>query len=145
MEASASGEIGSNFSAVASLLLLDAKIAAVGTANAGELGKIPENTPRRTLSVFGEYRVPQLPGLSLSAGAFHVGKRAVNNLNQAFVGAYTTVSLGARYTTKVTGRTVTLQANLDNAADRNYWATAGNGLLGTGAPRTLRVAAKIDL
>jgi iron complex outermembrane receptor protein len=145
MEASASGEIGSNFSAVASLLLLDAKIVSVGTANAGELGKIPENTPRRTLSVFGEYRVPQLPGLSLNAGAFHVGKRAVNNLNQAFVGAYTTVSLGARYTTKVTGRTVTLQANMDNAADRNYWATAGNGLLGTGAPRTLRVAAKIDL
>lgn len=128
-----------------SLLLLDAKITSVGAANAGELGKIPENTPRQTLSVFGEYRVPQVPGLSLNAGAFHVGKRAVNNLNRAFVGGYTTVSLGARYVTRLSGRTVTLQANLDNAADRNYWATAGNGLLGTGAPRTLRVGAKFDL
>jgi iron complex outermembrane receptor protein len=145
MEASASGEIGANFSAVASLLLLDAKIASVGAANAGELGKIPENTPRQTLSVFGEYRVPQVPGLALNAGAFYVGKRAVNNLNQAFIGAYTTVSLGTRYVTKLSGRTVTLQANLDNATDLNYWATAGNGLLGTGAPRTLRVAAKVDL
>lgn len=145
VEASASGEITSRVSAVVSLLLLDAKIASVGAANASELGKIPENTPRQTLSVFGEYRVPQVPGLSLNAGAFHVGKRAVNNLNQAFVGGYTTVSLGARYVTRLSGRTVTLQANLDNAADRNYWATAGNGLLGTGAPRTLRVAAKVDL
>lgn len=145
LEASASGEIGRNWSAVASLLLLDAKIASVGAANAGELGKTPENTPRQTFSVFGEYRVPQVAGLSLNAGAYHVGKRAVNNLNQAFVGAYTTLSLGARYMTKFSGRTVTLQANLDNATDRNYWATAGNGLLGTGAPRTLRVAAKIDL
>ena len=38
-----------------------------------------------------------------------------------------------------------VQANLDNAADKDYWSTAGNGLLGVGAPRTLRVAAKFDL
>jgi iron complex outermembrane receptor protein len=43
------------------------------------------------------------------------------------------------------GYNVTLQANLENATDRTYWATAGNNLLGTGAPRTLRVAAKFDL
>jgi iron complex outermembrane recepter protein len=145
VEASASGEIGNNVSALVSLLLLDAKINSVGTANAGELGKVPENTPRQTLSIFGEYRVPGVSGLSLNAGAFYVGKRAVNNLNQAFVGSYTTVSLGTRYVTQLSGKTVTLQANLDNATDRNYWATAGNGLLGTGAPRTLRLAAKVEL
>ncbi len=145
VEASASGELGRHWSAVASLLLLDAKIVSAGAANAAELGKIPENTPRQTLSLFGQYRLPQLPGLALNAGAYHVGKRAVNNLNQAFVGGYTTLSLGARFVTKLSGRTITLQANLDNATDQNYWASAGNGLLGTGAPRTLRVAAKIDL
>jgi iron complex outermembrane receptor protein len=146
VEASASGEIGRNFSAIASLLLLDAEITEVGSANAGELGRQPENTPRRTLSLFGEYRLPQVTGLALNAGLYHVGKRAVNNLNQAFVGAYTTFSVGARYTTRLQGnRNLTLQANLDNATDRDYWATAGNGLLGTGAPRTLRVGARIDL
>jgi iron complex outermembrane receptor protein len=81
----------------------------------------------------------------LSAGVFHVGRRAVNNLNQAFVDGYTTVSLGMRYRTKIAQRDTTLQLNVDNAADRNYWATAGNGLLGTGAPRTVRLAAKVDL
>lgn len=50
-----------------------------------------------------------------------------------------------RYLAKVPGRTMTLQANLDNATDRDYWATAGNNLLGTGTPRTLRLAAKFDL
>ncbi|AEG93523.1 TonB-dependent siderophore receptor [Ramlibacter tataouinensis] len=145
LEASASGEIGHNFSAIASALLLDAEIVRVGTANAGELGRTPENTPRRTFSLFGEWRLPQVAGLFLNAGAYYVGERPVNNLNQAYVGSYTTLSLGARYVTQVSGRNLTLQANLDNAADRDYWATAGNGLLGTGAPRTLRVAAKIDL
>jgi iron complex outermembrane receptor protein len=44
----------------------------------------------------------------------------------------------------VSGHNLTLQANVDNLADRDYWVTAGNGLLGTGAPRTLRVGAKVD-
>lgn len=145
LEGSVSGEIGRDWSVIASMLLLDAKIASVGAANAGELGKTPENTPRRTASLFAEYRLPRVPGLALSAGAFHVGQRAVNNLNQAFVGSYTTLSLGARYGTKLAGRPVTLQANLDNATDRDYWATAGNGLLGAGLPRTLRVGMKVDL
>jgi iron complex outermembrane receptor protein len=145
LEFSASGDITPQWGVVASMQLLDAKIGAVGTTNPGELGKTPENTPRHTASLFGEYRLPQVAGLSLSAGLFHVGKRAVNNLNQAWIGSYTTLSLGARYRTRMMGHNVTLHANLDNATDRDYWATAGNSLLGTGAPRTLRVGARVDL
>lgn len=145
LELSASGDLSPRLGLVASLLLMDANIVATGASNAGELGRTPENTPRRTASLFGEYRLPQLAGLSLNAGAYHVGKRAVNNLNQAWVGGYTTLSLGARYRTQWQGNGLTLQANLDNAADRDYWATAGNGLLNTGAPRTLRIAAKLEL
>jgi iron complex outermembrane receptor protein len=144
LELSASGEFGRNWAVLASALLMDAEISRVGAANALELGKIPENTARRTFSLFGEYRVSALPGLALNAGLYHVGKRAVNNLNQASVGGYTTLSLGSRYATKWNGTPVTLQANLDNATDKQYWATTGNTLLGPGLPRTLRLAAKFD-
>ena len=145
LELSASGEVTSQFSMVASAILLDAEIVTVGTGNANELGKRPENTPRQTLSLFGEYRTRDIQGLAFNAGAYHVGERAVNNANQAWVPSYTTYSVGTRYRTKWDGRNVTLQANIDNLLDKDYWATAGNGLLGTGAPRTLRVAAKFDL
>lgn len=145
LELSASGDLSPRWGVVASMLWMDANIVATGAANAGELGKTPENTPRRTASLFAEYRLPQVAGMSLNAGLYHVGKRAVNNLNQAWVGSYTTVSVGARYRTRIGGRNVTLQANLDNAANRDYWATTGNGLLNTGAPRTLRLAAKFEL
>ncbi len=144
LELSASGDLTPQVGIVTSMQLLDAKIASVGASNAGELGKTPENTPKRTFSLFGEYRLPQVAGLSLNAALYHVGKRAVNNLNQAWVGSYTTLSLGGRYRTRLAGQAVTLQANLDNATDRDYWATAGNGLLGTGAPRTLKLAARFD-
>lgn len=80
----------------------------------------------------------------VNAGAYHVGKRPVNNANEAFVGGYTTFSAGSRYTTRWAGTGVTLQANVDNLTDRTYWSSAGNNLLGVGLPRTVRVAAKFD-
>lgn len=144
LELSVSGEIGSRWALVASALWLDAEIVSVGAANAGEQGKRPENTPRRTASLFAEYRVPQVPGWAVNAGAYHVGPRMVNNLNQAELGSYTTLSFGTRYATLWDGQRLTLQANLDNATDRDYWSSAGNGLLGVGLPRTLRVAAKLE-
>jgi iron complex outermembrane receptor protein len=144
LELSASGEIGRNWAVVASALWLDAEIAEVGASNAAELGNTPENTPRHTFSLFAEYRIPQVAGWAVSGGVYRVGKRMVDNLNQAELPGYTTLSLGTRYQTRWDTRTVTLQANVDNATDRNYWSSAGNGLLGVGMPRTLRLAAKVD-
>lgn len=144
LELSASGELGRDWAVVASALWLDAEIVSVGASNAAERGNTPENTPKQTVSLFAEYRVPQAPGWAVNAGAYHVGERMVNNLNQAELGSYTTFSLGSRYTTRWDGRTVTFQANLDNATNRDYWSSAGNGLLGVGLPRSLRLAAKVD-
>lgn len=142
LEFAASGEINKQWSVVASALLMNPKI--TKTTVAAELNKTPENAPKLTYSVFGEYRVPSMPGLALNAGWYFTGKRPVNNANQAYVDGAGTLSLGARYRTRLFGTHTTLQANLDNATDKVYWSTAGNGLLGVGAPRTLRVAAKFD-
>lgn len=142
LEFAASGEINKQWSIVASALVMNPKI--TKTTVAAELNKTPENAPKVTYSVFGEYRVPSMPGLALNAGWYFTGKRPVNNANQAYIGGAGTLSLGARYRTKLFGTNTTLQANLDNATNKNYWSTAGNGLLGVGAPRTLRVAAKFD-
>lgn len=141
-EFAASGEINKQWSVVASALVMNPKI--TKTTVAAELDKTPENAPKLTYSVFGEYRVPSVPGLALNAGWYFTGKRPVNNANQAYIDGAGTLSLGARYRTKLFGTNTTLQANLDNATDKVYWSTAGNGLLGVGAPRTLRVAAKFD-
>jgi len=141
-EFAASGEINKQWSVVASALVMNPKI--TKTTVAAELNKTPENAPKLTYSVFGEYRVPSVPGLALNAGWYFTGKRPVNNANQAYIDGAGTLSLGARYRTKLFGTNTTLQANLDNATDKVYWSTAGNGLLGVGAPRTLRVAAKFD-
>lgn len=143
LEFAASGEINKQWSVIASALLMDPKI--VQTTVANELGKAPENAPKVTWSLFGEYRLPTVPGLALNAGWYYTGKRAVNNLNQAYLDGVGLLGLGARYRTRLFGTNATLQANIDNVADKSYWSTAGNGLLGVGAPRTLRIAAKFDI
>lgn len=142
LEFAASGEINRQWAIVASALLMDPKI--VRTTVASELGKAPENAPKVTYSMFAEYRVDSAPGLALNAGWYYTGKRAVDNANQAYLDGVGLLSLGARYRTRLFGTNTTLQANLDNATDKTYWSTAGNGLLGVGAPRTLRVAARFD-
>lgn len=142
LEFAASGEISRQWAVVASALVMDPKI--VKTTVLAELNKTPENAPKLTYSLFGEYRVASVPGLALNAGWYYTGKRPVNNANQAWIDGAGVLSLGARLRTRLLGANATLQANLDNATDKTYWSTAGNGLLGVGAPRTLRLAAKFD-
>lgn len=139
LELSAMGEITARWTVVASALLMDAEIRRA--SNVLEVGRVPDNTPERSYSLFSEYKLAALPGLSLSAAAFHTGKRPVNNLNQAFIDAVTTYSLGARYATQLWQQALTLQLNVDNLADKRYWSNAGNGLLGVGMPRTVKLAA----
>lgn len=140
-EASVTGEVTADWSVYASALLLDATLEKA--ANTALIGKRPENTARFSGSVFVEYRPPAVEGLALTAGAFHVGRRAVNNLNQAWVNGYTTFDVGARYGFEVGGLEYTARLAVENVTDRSYWNSAGNGLLGVGGPRTTKAALSV--
>ena len=75
------------------------------------------------------------------------------NAYQAFqcklrVPGWNRLDLGVRYLTEVQGRLVTLRARVDNATNRNYWASSGGypgaGYLVVGAPRTFSLSASVD-
>ncbi|MDB5364947.1 MAG: TonB-dependent siderophore receptor, partial [Rhodospirillales bacterium] len=135
-EFSATGEINEQWSVFATAMVLDAKVGA--TQDLTLIGKRPENTPRFASSLFVEYRTPWVEGLSLSAGMFHTGGRAVNAANQAFIPGYETYDIGARYTTDIRSTEVTFRFNLENLLDKNYYAATGSSLLATGLPRTAK-------
>lgn len=134
-ELSAIGEVAPDWAVYATGMVLDAE--QERASNPALIGRRPENTPRFAGSVFAEHRATWLtPGLRLSAGVFHVGARPVNNLNQAFVGDYTTLSLGAAYDFELGSTPLTARINVDNVTNEQYWNSAGNGLLGVGLPLT---------
>ncbi|HEY5550877.1 MAG TPA: TonB-dependent receptor, partial [Opitutaceae bacterium] len=131
-----SGELTQSLSIVASALIMDAK--QINEAQASTFNKTPEGTADTSGSLFLEWRAP-VEGLKLSAGAFYVGERPVNNTNQAFVGGYTTYSAGLSYTFKVGNVTYTARLTGDNITDKNAWSTTGANLLGVTFPRIFKL------
>lgn len=142
LEVSLSADLGRQVSLHASGLLMQARLSRAADPNM--VGKTPDATPERSFSLFGEYRPVAVPGLSLNAGAYYTGKRPLDNLNQGWLPGYTLYSLGARYTTRIAGKNTTLQLNLDNAGNKQYWSAAGQGYLSVGVPRTLSMNVKMD-
>jgi len=75
---------------------------------------------------------------------YFTGRRPVNDLDQAFLGGNTLFSVGARYMHDLMGKRTTWQINVDNAADKRYWAGAGTRLA-AGLPRVAKLTVKVDL
>ncbi len=108
-------------------------------------GKLPENAAKQTASVFLSHSLSRfLPGLSVNSGAYYTGRRPVDDLNQGWLGGTTLFTLGARYAGETLGKRTTWQINVENLADKYYWAGAG-GRLAAGAPRTVKLTMKVDL
>ena len=112
--------------------------------NAAYNGKLPENASKKTASLFLTYAFDgALQGLSLNAGAYYTGRRPMDDLNQGWLGGNTLYTLGARYRHQMGGNAYTWQLNVDNAANKRYWAAGGNRL-SAGLPRTVKLALKVD-
>jgi iron complex outermembrane receptor protein len=142
-EYSATGEIGRNLSVYLSGMFLDAE--QTNAQNALILGKMPDNTPKQTHSLFVDYRPEFLPGAGVNFGVYYYDKRFVNNAEQGSIPAYTLFTVGARYATKSLGaKLTTFQVYVENLADKNYWAGAGGGILAQGLPRTIKMSMKVD-
>lgn len=128
------------------LTLLDATYRS--TANQANDGRRVVGVPRSQANLGAEWDVPGVQGLSLNARAIYTGAQYANAANTLRVPAWTRLDLGARYLMEVSGKLVTLNARIDNVADRSYWASVGgyvaNGYLVQGAPRTFTLSASVD-
>jgi iron complex outermembrane recepter protein len=142
IEFSVQGEPVRNVAVTASAMYLDAQ--QTESNDPTLLGKTPENTPHVTASLFAEYRVPVVAGLAVNGGLYYTGPRAVNNANQAWIGGYTVFTAGVRYETRVRGKRVSVQANLENATNKRYWSAAGSNQIAVGLGRTLELSSTVD-
>lgn len=108
-------------------------------------GNKPVGVPVLQANMGAEWDMPGLPGFTLTGNLVHTGKRYINQTNTQSVPSWTTFDFGARYSTKVAGKSTIIRANLLNAFDRNYWGgVASFGTLSLGTPRTVLVSAAVD-
>lgn len=144
IELSAQGQLTKQLGWIASTQWLDPRFKDINDKTGAYNGKLPENAAKRTGSLFLNYALTSVPGLSVNAGAYYTGRRPMNDLNQAWLGSVTLFALGSRYETMLYGKRNTFQLNIENLADKEYWAGGGNRLA-AGAPRTIRLTYKLDL
>jgi len=108
-------------------------------------GKQAAGVPKFITRLGVEYDLPAVHGLALTGHINHVGKRWFTTDNRLSASAYTTLDVGARYSTRIAGKSVTLRANVTNLLNRKYWAgSAGQGLGYLGTPRTFMLSSSID-
>lgn len=143
LELTANGRLTRNLSMIAGVAYLDT--VQQNTGDPQTSGKRAANVPRLQANLFLDYRVPALPRLSVDAGAYYVGSRALDAQNSVSLPGYVRFDAGARYALKVGGRTTLLRAGVQNLADKRYWAAANYNAVWPGAPRTFFVSAQIDI
>lgn len=143
LELSLAGEVLKGVRLLGGVTLLDATL--TKTPTSAVLGNRPVGVPDWMANVGSEWDLPWVTGLTLTGGVNFTGREYVDQANTQPVSSWTTVDLGARYATKIYGKSTTVRAGLLNAFNRHYWAgVASFGTFSVGAPRTVFVSASVD-
>ncbi|NMG67035.1 TonB-dependent siderophore receptor [Azoarcus indigens] len=101
--------------------------------------------PKWKANLGAEWTVPGLRALTLSGRIVHTGEQYVNTANTQKIPNWTRFDLGARYATRLMGKALMLRANVENVADKSYWAGSFNdGYVTQGAGRTVKLSATMD-
>ncbi|QPF76537.1 TonB-dependent siderophore receptor [Roseateles sp. DAIF2] len=115
------------------------------TAGGVNQGRQATGVAKLQAKLGGEWDLPALPGLTLTANATSVSKQYISADNALWVPGRTTYDLGARYAGHAFGLPLTLRANIANVTNKAYWGMPLLSSLALGAPRTLMVSATVDL
>ncbi|MBF8178168.1 TonB-dependent siderophore receptor [Herminiimonas contaminans] len=150
LELAAQGRATRNLMLGASFTALQANMEGTGDANVE--GKRVGNVPKFKSAVYVDYALPQMPAVKLNATWIYSTSKVfapnseIAALNKR-VDGYHVLNVGARYATKISGKTTTFRFGIDNVFNKFYWGDAANafgGYLIPGAPRLARLSAQVD-
>lgn len=107
-------------------------------------GKRAPNVSRWQLNLGGEYDLPALPGVTLTARMTSTSEQYLDQANTRSIPGWTRWDFGARYATRAWDRPLVLRAGINNAFGRNYWSGSSSNWLYLGQPRTVTLSATMD-
>ena len=147
LELAAAGRVSEALSVQASVMALDATY--TQALDPLLVGQRVTNVPRTKGSVFADYKVSALPGLSVNALATYESAKSVTAYGSVALPAAWQLDAGIRYPLQIAGKLVTWRLNVENVTNRIYWREApttswGGIYLFSSTPRTLRTTASIE-
>jgi iron complex outermembrane receptor protein len=142
LELSTFGEPLSGVRLLAGITLIDAE--QTKTRNGTNDGNDAIGVPKVNVVINGEYDIFAIPGLTLTGRVTAFSDAQADVGNTQSIPGWTVLDAGARYVTQVSGKAVTLRANVMNLTDRDYWNSVSRGFITQGAPRTALISATVD-
>lgn len=142
LEVSFSGKFTDRLTLLGGFSVLDATIEK--TSMTAVEGKAPQAVPERVARLYGEYTLPQVPGLVVTGGLSYTDRIWANDTNTVSLPSVVTADLGLRYQTRLAGKTTTWRLGVTNLTDEFYWTTKGGSMLYLGAPRTLAASVAVE-
>ncbi len=147
LEATATGRVNAALSLQASASYLDAHY--IKSLDASLVNQRVTNTPRLAASVFADYKIAAVNGLSVNSLLWRQrGKTAASDGSVVLPTAWQ-IDLGASYQTRIANSLITMRLNIENATDRVYWREApttswGGIYLFASKPRTFKLSVSAD-
>jgi iron complex outermembrane recepter protein len=141
LEMTATGKIFDDLTVTGGFTLLDAKITQTNTVYL--LGQPPAGSAKNMGKLYVEYRLPFVPGLTLTGGFNYVGPQVGNVFAPTNVRAiewlpsYITGDIGLRYETRIFDTETIWRIDMTNIANASYWQQTEM----LGAPRTVAFSA----
>ena len=136
------GEVARNVRLLGGATFMDGKLSK--TADGLYDGNRAVAVPRVQANLGADWDNAFAPGLGLNARIVYTGSQYADQANVLEMPSWTRFDFGARYKTKAWEKPLTLRANLENAFDKNYWASSNEGYIYVGMPRTLLLSATMD-
>ena len=119
-------------------------VTASGNASQSDNGNTAMGVPRWIANVSSEYDIRQVPGLTVTGAWIYSSGQYANLDNTLKISSWSRFDLGARYTTQVFRKDVTIRATVENVGNRAYWSSSYNGYLTLGNPRTFWLSLTTD-
>lgn len=143
VEVTLNGEVAPGLRLISGVAFTKAKLVGSTDPNAGSKAK---GVPDFTANANVEWDTP-LTGLTLTGRVTHTGKQYVDVANTLRLSSWTIFNAGARYVLAAGDVPVTLRLNVDNIANKRYWASAWDDFsaaLLQGQPRTFKASISAD-
>ncbi len=141
LELSAYGELRPGLRIMASAAFTQARL--TRTDNGIHEGNTAPGVPERSYALGLDWDTPWLTGLSLNGRVTHASSTYIDEANTLSLPSVTLFDVGARYRTRIAGKSVVLRANIENLADKRYWLASGS-FATNGAGRTVMLSASVD-
>lgn len=141
-EISVTGKVIGHLNLYGGLTLLDPKVTN-DAADPALDGTKPVSVADQIFKLYGEYEIPQVRGLTFTAGVYYTASTFLDTLNQFSLPSFTTGDLGIRYQRSIADHSITFRVNASNIANKSYWSSVSGGNLYTGDPRNIAASVQI--